>query len=334
MEDKDSKPRFLLLNPPGELTFHRDYFCTLVSKSRYYYHPVDIVYLTGRLDKQFEVSVIDAIADRLSFEECLEKVKEINPQYMFFLIAAPSYSGDVSFIREVKKNLPEVKIIGSGDVYREFRARALHDHDFLDAILLDFSTEDILTYLNDANGQVIDNVIYRHNGAVVEGPEKHGYGKFSLPVPRWDLFHLDEYRFPFARRLPFATILSDFGCPYSCTFCPISTLGFKLREIGEVIEEMKLVKSLGIKEFHFRDQTFGVNKKRTIELCDEMIKNGISVGWSCWSRVDVVNEELLKKMKEAGCHTIIFGIETSNEEILKEYKKNIKVTQMVDALKL
>jgi len=326
--------KLLLLNPPGTKRYFRDYFCTCVSKAKYYYHPIDLVYLSGILNKDFELSVIDAIAEQASQIQTLENIKKINPEIIIFLISSPSYEEDVPFLIELKSRFPSAEFIGIGDVYREIKSKAFPLHPFLDATLMDFSTSDILAYLNGNKDAPVKNVIFRKGGQIVEGPEKHDYGNFDMPVPRWDLFPLDKYVFPFSIRGKWATMLTDFGCPYTCTFCPMSTVGFKLRKIETVIDEIRLLKKLGINEQFFRDQTFGVNKKRTYEMLDRFINEKLDLSWTCFSRVDVVNEELLKKMKEAGCHTVMFGIETSNEELLIAYKKNIAIKQILDALAL
>ncbi|NES84266.1 MAG: radical SAM protein, partial [Moorea sp. SIO2B7] len=324
--------KVLLLNPPGDKKYFRDYYCTKVSKAHYYYHPVDLVYLSGTISKLCQVAVIDAIAESLTESECLQRVEEINADVILFLISSPSYNLDVPFLSQLKNKLPETTFIGTGDVYREFKSDGFKMHDFLDAILLDFSTEDILDYLNKGEGEIINNVIYKYKGQIYAGEEIHGHGKFQIDTPRWDLFSINKYKFPFERKSKFASILTDFGCAYSCSFCPISTLGFKLRSVSDVMEEIKLLKSLGVRELFFRDQTFGVNKKRTLELCEAL--KALKMSWTCFTRVDVLNEDIIKPMQEAGCHTIMFGIESADEELLEQYEKNTKQSQMLEAIAL
>lgn len=331
--DKPTKLQtILVLNPPGDRKYFRDYYCTKVSKAHYYYHPVDLVYLSGTLSKLGQVAVVDAIAESLSQSECLQRVEQINPDIILFLISSPSYYLDVEFLTKLKLQLPQTRFIGTGDVYREFREKAFEQHEFLDAIVLDFSTEDIITYLENGRGEIIDNIIYQYENQIYAGEEKHGYGQFQIAIPRWDLFPLDRYKFPFERRTKFASILTDFGCAFSCSFCPISTLGFKLRSVNEVIEEIKLLKSLGVRELFFRDQTFGANKKRTIELCQAL--KPLNMSWTCFTRVDTLSEDLIVPMKAAGCHTIMFGIESADEQLLQQYEKNTKQSQMLAAIKL
>jgi radical SAM superfamily enzyme YgiQ (UPF0313 family) len=126
-----------------------------------------------------------------------------------------------------------------------------------------------------------------------------------------------------ARRRLFATVLTDFGCPFPCNYCISGHLGFKLRDLDGVVEELSFLHRLGLREIFFRDQTFGVHKERTLGLCSKLATFDPPFGWVCFSRTDIVDETLLDTMKEAGCHTVIFGLESANGEILAAYGKAI-----------
>jgi radical SAM superfamily enzyme YgiQ (UPF0313 family) len=326
--------KILLLNPPGKRNYLRDYYCTSICKSDYYYHPVDLLYLSGTLARENEVSFLEALAARLTNQQAIREIRKIDPDVMITLVAAPSFDEDVAFLTQLNQQLPNLKIIGTGDIFREYGLKMFDIMPFLNASLVDFSTDDILKYLRGAKGEVIHNVIYRYNGGLVVGPEKHGNGQFSIPLPRIELFDRKYYTFPFVRQNPFMTILSDFGCPYGCTFCPISTLSFKMRPIEEVIAELKNLWDAGYREVHFRDQTFAVNKKRAIELCEAIGRSLPKLTWSCFSRVDVLDEGRVKAMMSNGCHTVIVGIEFDDDEMQKTLKKNISTNQMFSAVKM
>ncbi|HWQ99455.1 MAG TPA: radical SAM protein [Candidatus Methylomirabilis sp.] len=330
------KPRAVLLNPPGTKHFFRDYFCTLVSKAKYYYHPVDLVYLSGILDRAgYHLECVDAIASNLTPDSTWSKIEAFKPDIVVYLIASPSYEEDVPFLTELKRRLPNVTFIGSGDVYREIRESGLDLHPFCDAILTDFSTHDLVDWLRRTEDRMYDNIIYRgKDGVVRAGPEKHGHGFYDMPIPRWDLWPLDGYSFPFSIEPKFATVLTDFGCPFSCVFCPMSTTGYKLRDLDTVMDELRFLRRLGINEVFFRDQTFGVNRVRTQAFLERLKTEHPDLKWTCWSRVDLVTEEFLKAIRDAGCHTVMYGIESANEEILKQYKKNTKREQMERSLGL
>jgi len=326
--------KLLLLNPPGTKKYMRDYYCSRVSKAKYFYHPMDLVYLSGWLSPYFELSVIDAIAEQITPQETFERISKINPDAVVFLISAPSYYEDIDFFTKLKQKLPNALFVGGGDIYRELKGNAFKEQPWLDAIYLDFSTDNVVKFFNGPKGKKIENIIYKYGKKVIDGGEVRTWGKTDMPVPRWELFPLKNYSFPFSRHKMVATILTDYGCAYNCMFCPMSTIGFKLRNTETVVQELKLLQSLGIRDLFIKDQTFGVNKNRTYELFDAMESAGLKFGWTCFSRVDVVNEELISRMKQAGCNTIMFGIESANESTLKEYNKNTKVEQMLNAVKI
>jgi radical SAM superfamily enzyme YgiQ (UPF0313 family) len=326
--------KVLLLNPPGKYRYHRQYYCSEISKGRYIYHPVDLVYQSGYLNNYFQIYVIDAIAERLTNDACLSQIDNIKPEVIIFLLSSPSYYEDVDFMNIINRKFPDTILIGSGDVYRELRSKAFEIHHFLDAIFLNFSTDNLLLYLLNDSEKKIDNVIYKCHDFIIEGPEKRQNGPCVIPLPRWDLFKLNLYSFPFARRKKYATILTDYGCPYICTYCPIGMLDYKLRDIDGVIAEMSLLNSLQVEELFVLDQTFGVDKNRTFELLQWMIHNKFNFSWTCLSRVDVLNYDIMKMMKKAGCHTIIWGIESASEEMFVKYKKNIIHKQINDAIDL
>jgi len=326
--------RVLLLNPPGKQSYLRDYYCTSITKSDYYYHPVDLLYLSGTLSLEHEVSFIEALRRGFSNEETIQEIKKIDPQAIICLVAAPSFEEDILFLTDLHNQMPQVQIVGTGDIFREYREKMFDVMPFLNATLVDFSTDDILRYLRGSNGDIINNVIYRHNGQVAVGLEKHGHGQFTIPTPLFNLFDKRHYTFPFVRQEPFMSVLSDFGCPYGCTFCPISTLGFKMRSIEEVMAELEKIWDTGYREVHFRDQTFAVNKERSLKLCKAIGKTLPGLTWSCFSRVDVLDEDRVKAMVQSGCHSVIVGIEFDNDQMQKLLKKNINRHQMFEAIKI
>jgi radical SAM superfamily enzyme YgiQ (UPF0313 family) len=129
-----------------------------------------------------------------------------------------------------------------------------------------------------------------------------------------------------------SVVLTDYGCPYPCTFCVIPTLGFALRPVTDVLEELAHLRRLGVREIFFIDQTFGVRRERTLELCRAMTAQRFGFRWSCFSRADVATPEVLAAMAEAGCHTIIFGVESGNEETLLRARKLLTLNQIEQGL--
>jgi len=368
------KEKILLLNPPGKESYLRDYFCNNISKSTYLHYPIDLLLLTGTLkNKGYEIEVLDAMIKGYSVPETLDLISKIKPDYLVALVGTISWDEDKEFLQRLKIQEPKIKIIGTGDVFLDEGPKVINENQFLDGCILDFSDGTIIKLINKLNrhqttdnsviarsvsdeaisigiaspsarndqpsalNEQIDNCIYKENGSdPIVGQIKRTKGEFSIPIPLHEYFPIKEYKYAFSRNFPTAHILTDFGCAFNCSFCPIriENLGFKVRPVSEVIEELKYLKSLGIKELYFRDQTFGANKKRAIELCERIVQEKLNFSWHCFSRVDVINEELLDAMKASGCHTIIFGIESINEKTLQDVKKRIDAEKIKNAFSL
>ena len=335
--------KVLLLNLPGKKPYLRDYFCNNISKSKYLHYPVDLLLLTCTLKNSgFDVQVIDALLKKLTPEKTIEKINEVNPDILVTLVGTISWAEDQEFLKKVKTKLPYLKIIGTGDVFLDDGEKVIKENNFFDGCILDFSDNSILNIIeklqNGKNGkEPIDNCIYKENGSSpITGQIKRLKGEYSIPTPIHEYFPIKEYRYAFSRNFPTAHVLTDFGCAFNCSFCPIriDNLGFKVRSIDDVMKELKYLKSLGIKEIYFRDQTFGANKKRAIELCNRMVEEGLNFTWFCFSRVDVINEELIDAMKNSGCHTIIFGIESSNDKTLQDVQKRINAEKIKNTFNL
>ena len=312
--------KILLLNPPAEKRYIRDYYCSKSSKTNYIFEPIDLLMLSGILSQDNDVYLCDAIVDRMKPEECLKKIVEISPDAIIWLSGIVSWPEDFRFMSLVRKKLNFISIV-SGDIFLENSEDILKKNDFIDAILFDFTTDDIVKYLSHEYDNIY-NIVFKLNGQVVKKEIRRAKREeFILPVPRHELFVNKRYRFPFVRHKPFATVLTDFGCPYKCLFCIIGVLGYKYRTVENVIEELKYIKKLGVREIFFADQTWGAVRNRAVEICDSMLRESLAFGWLCFTRVDCVDRELLELMKRAGCHTIIFGVESASEEILKKYHK-------------
>ncbi len=321
--------KIVLLNPPGDKAYIRSYYCGSTSKAGYLFQPIDLLMLSGRLAGEFEITVIDAIADRLGADEAIEEISRFKADAVVCMVSVVSWDTDLRFLGRLKKNDPRVKIIANGDVFFEDPEKIFAECGCIDAIIFDFISEDIIHYLKDECGKA-SNMLYKKDGRIVirrSAPPAAGTA-FSIPIPRHELFLNRNYRFPFAKHSPFTTVLTNFGCPFKCTFCIANTLGFRYRPAEEVYEELLYIIKLGIREVFFEDMTFGLPKYNTVRLLELMISGKLNIGWTCFSRVDVVDREMLALMKMAGCHTIMFGVESASEDILRKYQKGCTKARM------
>ena len=128
------------------------------------------------------------------------------------------------------------------------------------------------------------------------------------------------------------TIISSRGCPFHCAFCdrPLSpvTSHFRSRSAKNVVDELSECAELGIKDFLFYDDTFTVNKKRVLEICNEILSRGLRIRWDIRTRVDTVDREMLNILKKSGCAAIHYGVEAGNDRVLDVIKKGFTVAKV------
>ncbi|MCK9604712.1 MAG: radical SAM protein [Candidatus Omnitrophica bacterium] len=322
---------FLLLNPPGRMRYSRDYFCSKVTKAGYAEHPVDLLILSGTISSAgHRVSVVDAIVENLDFSATEKLIESLHPDILIFLSGSTSWKDDFDFLFKIKRSHPQMLFAGLGDIFLE--EQFFINHTWIDAVILDFTSCEILAYA-EGQRENFKSLGFRDKGKFYFPEKSKPSEEFTIALPRHDLFLRKRYSFPFAKRLPFATLLTDYGCPFQCRFCIYPTLGFKLRSLDNVLAELKQIHSLGISELFIKDQSFAANKERTLKLCEEMRKIG-KFSWTCFLRTDLAEEGLLRAMKKAGCHTVMLGVESANPEILSKYKPGVTQENIKAAFKL
>ncbi len=333
--------RVLLLNPPGDKPYLRDYYCSHSAKGYYYWHPYDLVVQSGILSRRHEVEYLDANVDRMDFNKAAEEVWERKPDAIVFLTGGVCWKNDFAFLESL--NLPkQIPVIGTGDVMVSKGREMLGKNDWLQGVLLDFTSDSIDHFLHAWDAQSgttpltdsLPNFMFKtEKGEVLRGVDP-GKRYYSFPLPRYDLIPMHKYRIPHGRRRLFASFLTDFGCPYTCSFCFNGKWDHKLRDIDNAMIELRYLKDLGIHELWIKDLTFGVNRKHTTEFLNRLIDEQLNFDWVTLSRVDVMDEEILSLMAKAGCHTIQFGVESSDQQILNSIEKGIEPARVKEIFSL
>ncbi|MFH1591805.1 MAG: radical SAM protein [Candidatus Woesearchaeota archaeon] len=161
----------------------------------------------------------------------------------------------------------------------------------------------------------------------------------SLPFPRRDLFLQHKYRWPDTLKEPVMPIMTSRGCPGRCTYCCSHKIcpTVRLRSAENVVNEIEwVINKYGVKEIHIWDDCFTISKKRVTEICNliKQKKLKIKIAFPNGVRADMVDQDILKSLKEAGAYSIAFGVESGNEEILKKIKKGVTKAQYIQAFKL
>lgn len=328
---RESPRRILLLNPPSDRLVSRDKYCTSVSKTRYYWPQVDLLAQSGWLASRHEIGVVDAVVERLDEDACFSRIRREGYDATVLLTSAATWPADFAFVRRLKRELGHT-VLASGGFLLFQDELVLQRHASIDGILLDFTTDDALRYLAGDHDRV-RHLTYRHDGQVVVG-ERTSRRPFSYPVPRHDLFPLRRYWFPLSRHRTFTVVLSSMGCPHHCSFCVPGTWGYRPRDVDNVLDELRTVRQLGIREVLFQDPCFGALDDQADALLDGMIAADLQLSWSCQTRIDRVDGARLSKMRRTGCHTIQFGVESGDQQVLDSTGKGTRIEDVRRAFEL
>src|ERR1700710_1392267 len=294
-----------------------------------YWYPVWLAYPAGMLEGS---RLLDAPPHHVSADETIEIAKGF--EFLVLFTSTVGWSGDHALAQAIKKANPTIKIAFVGPPVTTDPDRALNECDVIDFVCrreFDFS---VVEFANFKPLSEILGISYRgEDGVILHNPDRPQVENLDAPAMRWvtDIYARDmdvtRYNVPFLLH-PYVSLYSTRGCPAQCTFClwpqTLSGHAWRKRSTDDVAAEMKQAKELfpHVKEFFFDDDTFNIQKGRTIELCEKLKPLGLT--WSCTSRV-TTDFDTLKAMKEAGCRLLIVGYESGDQQILKNIKKGATV---------
>jgi anaerobic magnesium-protoporphyrin IX monomethyl ester cyclase len=183
--------------------------------------------------------------------------------------------------------------------------------------------------------EAIKGLGWRKQGAIVINPDRPYIRSLDdLPIPLHHLLPFDHYRAPLVKG-PYTFIVPSRGCPAGCKFC-IKHVNYqysvRLRSPEKLVEEMSILKSLGIHHVQMYADLFTASRDQVMKLCQFMQESKLDMTWTCNSRVDFVDQEMLREMAKAGCMMIAWGIESANETVLKRAHKGYRLEQVGEAL--
>jgi hopanoid biosynthesis associated radical SAM protein HpnJ len=291
-----------------------------------YWYPVWLAYPAGMLEGS---RLLDAPSHHVSAEETIKIARDY--EFLVLFTSTPGFPGDIRLVKKIRDANPKIKIAFVGPHVSVLPERSLKDCPEIDFVVrkeFDYAACEF------ANGKPLEEILgisYRKNGSVVHTADRPEVQDLdSLPhvteIYRRDL-DVTKYNVPFLL-YPYVSLYTTRGCPAQCTFClwpqTLSGHPWRKRSTDDVAREMAKAKEFwpNVREFFFDDDTFNIQKARTIELCTKL--KPLKLTWSCTSRV-TTDYETLKAMKEAGCRLLIVGYESGDQQILKNIKKGATV---------
>jgi hopanoid biosynthesis associated radical SAM protein HpnJ len=291
-----------------------------------YWYPVWLAYPAGMLEG---ARLLDAPPHYISAEQTIEIAKDY--EFLVLFTSTPGFPGDIGLARAIKAANAQIKICFVGPHVSVLPEKSLRDCPAIDFVARKEFDYAVVDYAKGKPLEEIAGVSFLKDGRVVHNPDAPQIQDLdALPhvteVYKRDL-DVSRYNVPFLLH-PYVSLYTTRGCPAQCTFClwpqTLSGHPWRKRSTDDVAAEMAKVKTYWpeVKEFFFDDDTFNIQKARTIELCTKLKPLGLT--WSCTSRV-TTDYETLRAMKESGCRLLIVGYESGDQQILKNIKKGATV---------
>ncbi|MHA1238233.1 MAG: B12-binding domain-containing radical SAM protein [Candidatus Odinarchaeia archaeon] len=324
-----------LINPPIPA---RSYSSELTAQ------PLGLVYLAAvLLQEGHKVNVIDCHPLGYTAENVKEKVRK-NPSDVYGITATTlTIDEAIKTAKAIKELQPDGKIVLGGPHVTFTDTEILQNYPFVDVVVRGEGEETFSELINqlEVGGslETIKGITYRDNNGKIRRNEDRPLisNLDELPFPARELLPLDSYK-AFGVKLPSFSILSSRGCPFGCNFCAVSKMfgrKFRARSAKNVVDEIEyLISKFNATHFTFVDDIFTINKRRVIEIINEIKARKLDISWDCETRVDMVDKMLLIKMRKAGCQTMFFGVESGDQRILDRMGKGITLDQIRRAFKL
>lgn len=307
-----------------------------ISKAAGRYFPLGIAYIAAYLRKfgNHEVSMYEMETQKITGAAMLSIVKKNTPDVIGITCTTPTFSNAVQ-LASLLRTCTRAKIVLGGVHVSAIPEHVINQyHDVIDFVVCG-EGEITMLALCDAvhNGTSVNSIpgiAFYENGRVVRTVSRSFITDLdSIPFPARDLIpqHLFYPNLHNARRKRCFSLLTSRGCPFNCSFCAsriVSGVQYRVHSAEYVLAEMEMLKKdYGAQQLLITDDTFTLQKERLVKICNGMIKARLKLDWFCFAQVSSVNRDLLKLMKEAGCYSIGFGVESANQEILRKIGKAI-----------
>lgn len=291
-------------------------------------------YLKAYNDEFADIRVFEGEAYD-TFDEMVNDINEFAPD----ILGVTTNTSVFEYCIDLTRKITSATLKIAGGPYSSFRID--ESLKYFDIVFIGDAEESFRQLLQHQALKNIPAIAYKENGVTIK---TGGFGGVTnldiLPLLDYNTVYSFEYKASIHRKTDsvFASVMATRGCGFKCNFCLSAKGGlndgkYRARGIKNVIEEISEYKKNGVNAIQFWDDTFTMQKTRTIALCNELKK--LQVKFVCNTRVDKVDEEIIIALKGAGCQSVFFGIEAANDLTLDKFvDKGINVEQIKNAIEL
>lgn len=301
--------------------------------------PLDLAYMAAMLEKEgFECVIRDCPAENKTWQDFKRELENNNFNMLIISVTTPTLYADLAACDIAKGANPGILTIAKGAHFAAEDREAMERFKNLDIVIRGEYELAIQELGQNKPLEEILGITHRSNGTIKRNADRPFLENMDiLPLPARHLLDNRLYIRPDTGET-MTSIQTNRGCPARCCYCLVRTVsGGKIiaRSPESIANEMEICKErFGIKNFYFRADTFTWDKDWMIKVCKRIVDKRLGVNWVCNSRVDTIDEERLKWLKETGCWMIGFGIESGDQDILNKMRKGTTLQQAINAVDL
>jgi radical SAM superfamily enzyme YgiQ (UPF0313 family) len=293
------------------------------------------------------VRILDAPALHMTVDEVVHDVVAHQDGIVGITMLTPAFAIVSRLCDALKHAIPNCLILIGGAHASALPERTLEEIPAADIVCIgegEFTTAEVVqNWMNQTmDWAEVDGICYRENDRIHRNKPRPPIRDLDLiPPPARHLLPMQNYHLTASRvsgESYCPTIIVARGCPFACTYCS-RTFGrtFRAHTIDRIISEIRsLIDTYDVSQINIEADTLTVNKKFITALCNALIETKISqkIKWTCESRVDTVNEDILRLMKRAGCWQISYGVETGSQRLLDSINKSVSLRQIEEVFSL
>jgi anaerobic magnesium-protoporphyrin IX monomethyl ester cyclase len=321
-----------------KVTLVYPYFHPANDNSIFRFPPLGLGYIAGVLKRQgVEVQLVDCTF--LKPTEALEKVRRFHPNIVGFYSMFSMKKTTLNLARKMRIDCGDDCLFVVGGPLPSWAPEGFLD--VFNAVAIGEGEEtmtELVACLTDGKPFcAVNGLVYKRCDSIVKTAPR-GFVKDlnNLPSPTRELFDNEAYKKYYKDHFGYSitSMITSRGCPFSCDFCsrPIFGTDIRTRSVESIVDEAEQIAALGYDRIWFADDCFTLYRSHLLDVCKEMVKRGLDLGWECLSRVDTMDAEVAEGMKSAGCIGVFFGIESGNDSVLRIMKKRITTSQAQQAV--
>lgn len=327
---------------PPEIHYIESNVSRQIEKGREFRQKLGILAVAGYLRERTAYSpyILDALAEGYDPEDVEKLIAAEKPDLVGFSVLTFNLLDCLDAAKRIKRVSPSTKICFGGFHPTIYPGETI---DFVDVDYVVYGDGEITfaelictLFDNDAPKEndlaAVQGLGWkrRDGGRVLNLPRpmatRQEYDDF--PMPAHDLLNIDKYSVVLSDAARVASIQTSRGCPAKCTFCDIRQTKYRYRGVENILAEIRFLINIGVQEFFVVDDTFTINRGRTMELARRLVEEKLDIRYKISSRVDSVDPEMLDALARSGCYRIHFGVESGSQRLLDYLQKEITLEQV------